>query len=45
MSLQEYIDQEKKEWALQDSAKLLMIKIKMMECEFFHEVDKIQEAA
>lgn len=44
MSLQDYIDQEKKELAVQASAKLLMLKIKMMECEFFHELDEIQEA-
>lgn len=45
MSLQDYIKQEKKELAVQASAALLMAKIKMMQVEFFHDVDVLQEAA
>jgi len=44
MSLTEYINHEKHELAVQASAILLMAKIKMMQYEFFHELD-LQEVA
>jgi hypothetical protein len=46
MSLKDYIDQEKKELALQMSAALLLAKIKMMQYEFFHPTqEELQEVA
>lgn len=45
MTLQDYINHEKKELALQATATLLLAKLKMMQYEFFHGTkQELQEA-
>jgi hypothetical protein len=43
MTLQQYIQAEKNEMALQAKATLLLAKLRMMQYEFFHSTEDLQE--